>query len=237
MSSCTSVAVWMISTTAPSRTAPRPSYWNSLEERKRSAGRMRLPPPARRYSPISVMACTLETVSCSNSPSRAARSSRSRSKISFPLIMAGALNDGALLFASSAAVLSVLRLVRPVIGKLQVDSEIMLPQHSDDFLQRVAVLAADTHQISLDRSLCFLLRILNQLHDLPRLFDGDALLHGDAALGGSSRRRFHRAVGQPLQRDPALDQLLLEDIVHRLQFVFVSRVQHDRVFLQFDVRL
>ena len=96
---------------------------------------------------------------------RSARSSRSRSKTSFPLTMAGALNDGALVvlfFAFSAAVLSVLRvegllLVRPVIRKLQVDPKVVLPQHCDHFLQRVAVLAADPNQISLDRSLRLLL--------------------------------------------------------------------------------
>ena len=47
---------------------------------------MRLPPPARRYSPISVMEATFETVSCPNCSSMATMSSRSRSKISFPLM-------------------------------------------------------------------------------------------------------------------------------------------------------
>ena len=45
----------------------------------------------------------------------------------------------ALLFSPSAAVVCVpgaedLFLVRPIIRKLQVDSEIMLPQHRDYFL-------------------------------------------------------------------------------------------------------
>ena len=52
---------------------------------------MRLPPPPRRYSPISVMASTPETVSRPNSRSMAARSSRSSSKNSFPLMVAGVL--------------------------------------------------------------------------------------------------------------------------------------------------
>ena len=52
---------------------------------------MRLPPPPRRYSPISVMASTPETVSRPNSRSMAERSSRSISKISFPLMVAGVL--------------------------------------------------------------------------------------------------------------------------------------------------
>lgn len=53
---------------------------------------MRLPPPSRRYSPISVMAETLETVSCPNSASMASRSSCRSSKISFPLMVDGVLN-------------------------------------------------------------------------------------------------------------------------------------------------
>src|ERR1700693_3532303 len=137
---------------------------------------MRLPPPARKYSPISVMACTPETVSCPNSSSSAARSSCSRSKISFPLMRGGALkmdicfhhgdtvsrkNQTLCFLCVSVSPGWILFLVRPVIGKLQVDPEIMPPQHGDDVLQRVAVFAADPHQVSLDRGLRFLLRILN----------------------------------------------------------------------------
>jgi hypothetical protein len=49
-------------------------------------------------------------------------------------------------------------------------------------------------------------------------------------------RRFDRAVGQALQRDAALHQFLLQNVVHRLEFVLVGGVQHDRVFFQFDIR-
>src|ERR1700693_3598508 len=109
---------------------------------------MRLPPPFRRYSPISVITCTSETVSCPNSPSSAARSSCSSSKISFPLMRGGALNDRPPGFSlrpprqfSASSALKVLFLVASVIRKLQVDPEIVSPQQSDDFLKRVAVLA------------------------------------------------------------------------------------------------
>src|ERR1700693_5184927 len=173
---------------------------------------MRLPPPFRRYSPISVITCTSETVSRPNSPSSAARSSCSSSKISFPLMRGGALNP---LCSPVSDVMKILLSIRPVIRKLQVNPKIVSPQQSDDFLQRVAVLAADPHQVALNRGLRFLLRILNQLHNLARLFDGNPLLHRDFALRGSARRRFHSTVSQPLQRDPALDQFLLENIVHR----------------------
>src|ERR1700739_968360 len=104
------------------------------------------------------MALTLETVSCPNSPSGAARSSCSRSKISFPSIMAGALTDQS-------------SLIRSVVGKLQVDPEVVCSQHGNHFLQCIAVFAADPHQISLDRGLCFFLGVLYQFLNLACFFD------------------------------------------------------------------
>src|SRR5271157_3438119 len=156
----------MISTTAPSLMDPWPAEFISLQESSSKAGRRRLPPPARRYSPISVIARTPETVSRPNSRSMAARSSCSRSKTSLALwVTVG--------FKACPSVGSI-------VGKLHVDAEIALLQHGDDFLQRVAVFAADAHQVALNGSLHFLLRVLDDLDNLARLLDGDALLHGDA---------------------------------------------------------
>jgi hypothetical protein len=70
----------------------------------------------------------------------------------------------------------VLKLVGPVIRELQIDAKILLLDHGDNFLQRIAILAADPHYVALDRGLRFFLRILDQLYDLPRLFDRDPLL-------------------------------------------------------------
>ncbi len=53
---------------------------------------MRLPPPSRRYSAISVMVLTLEAASRPNSCSIATRSSRSRSKTSLAVAIASVLN-------------------------------------------------------------------------------------------------------------------------------------------------
>src|SRR5579859_7141410 len=145
---------------------------------------MRLPPPLRKYSPISVMACTPATVSRPNSPSSATRSSRSRSNTSFPLMVAGALNSVCSRWLKSCSICSVVR-------KLQIDPEIVTFQQRNRLLQGVAILAADAHQVSLNGGLRFLLRIFDQLHDLPRFFDGDALLHGHLALGGATRCRLN----------------------------------------------
>ena len=60
-------------------------------ESSSSEGRMRLPPPSRRYSAISVMVLTLEAASRPNSCSIATRSSRSRSKTSLAVAIASVL--------------------------------------------------------------------------------------------------------------------------------------------------
>src|SRR3989442_1039803 len=187
---------------------------------------MRLPPPARRYSPISVMASTFETVSRPNSCSMAAKSSRSNSKTSLPLMMAGELN-----FTVYPL------LVRPVICELHINSEILLLQQGNDFLQSVAIFPAHPDQISLNRRLDFLLRVLDKLHNFAGFLNGNSLLHGDALFGHASRRRLDRSVGEAFQRHSAFHQLLLKYVVHCLQLVFVNRVQDDRVFaFQFDIR-
>src|SRR5690349_10821 len=193
----------MISTTAPRRIAPRPLYPKSLAASSNSAGRMRLPPPSRRYSPISVIAVTLETVSRPNSRSMAERSSRNRSKISFCDMVAGMLN-----FLSPRLTWNPLR---PVIGELHINAKVGATQQGDDFLQRVAVFAAHPHGVSLNRGLHFLLRIFNRLDDLARLLHRNALLHGDLLPHGRPGGRFHDAIVQRLDGHAALDQLRLQD--------------------------
>src|SRR5882672_472591 len=212
---------------------------------------MRLPPPARRYSPISVMTATLETVSRPNSSSIATRSSRSRSKISFPLMAVVALklyspprrqdrrrkikkvNLGNLC-ASAVDPLSI----RPVIRKLHIDSKVVLLHQGDDLLEGIAVLAADPHYVSLDGSLNFLLRFLNYLYDLFCLLNRDPLLHGDLLFRGAAGGRFDWSVGQTFQGHASFNQFLLKDVVDMFQFVLVRGVQDDRVFtFERDARL
>src|SRR5450759_3715522 len=120
-------------------------------------------------------------------------------------------------------------LVAPVIRELQIDAKVLLLDHRDHFLQRIAILAADPHYIALDGGLRFFLRILDQLHDLPRLFDWDPLLQGDLLFYRASGGWLQRTVGQSFQGYAALDQLLLEDVVHRLHLEFIGGVKQDRV--------
>ena len=51
---------------------------------------------------------------------------------------------------SSVPPVVIVSLIRPVVRKLQINSEISRTQQRDDFLQRVAILAADAHEIALD---------------------------------------------------------------------------------------
>src|ERR1700687_1476023 len=141
---------------------------------------MRLPPPLRRYSPISVIASTPETVSRPNSRSMAERSPRSNSKISFPLMAARVLNW--FVPKSEASTAESRILVCSVVRKLRIDAKILPTEERDDFLQRVPIFPAHPYQVSLNRSVHFLLGILDDLHDLARLFDGDALLHRNLLL-------------------------------------------------------
>src|SRR5215469_777703 len=163
---------------------------------------MRLPPPARRYSPISVIARTLEMVSRPNSSSSATRSSRSRSNTSLPLMVAGALKIVLALLTTESrrrngflCTSGVKSSVRSVVYELQIDSEIVPSQQLDHFLQGVAILAADPNQIALDRCLRFFLRVLYQLHNVSRLFNCNPLLQGGPALRGSTGCRFDRSIG------------------------------------------
>src|ERR1044072_6483613 len=70
-------------------------------------------------------------------------------------------------------------LIRAVIRKPHVYVEILLLQKRDDLLKRIAVFARYAHEIAVDRSLHSEFGVLDVLHYVARLFDGDALLKRD----------------------------------------------------------
>src|SRR5690348_15000387 len=96
---------------------------------------MRLPPPSRRYSPISVMTSTLEMASRWNSCSIASRSSRNRSNTSL---------------AAKLALADVVTLIGPVVRKLHIDAEVFALEGRDCLLQRVAIFATYAHGVTLN---------------------------------------------------------------------------------------
>src|SRR4051812_6311959 len=71
--------------------------------------------------------------------------------------------------------LSILRgigyglLIRPVIGELHVDAEVVSAQERNDLLQRVAILGGNADEIALDGSLRFLLAVLDGFDDIAGL--------------------------------------------------------------------
>ena len=129
-------------------------------ESSSSEGRMRLPPPSRRYSAISVMVLTPEAASRPNSCSIATRSSRSRSKTSLAVAIASVLkalrfsvlSQCSLPLTCKCARIAV-RSIGAVVGELQIHAQIFAAQQGDDRLQLVAVLARYSDSIALDAGL------------------------------------------------------------------------------------
>src|ERR1700728_3341739 len=111
-------------------------------ESSSSEGRILLPPPSRRYSAISVMVLTLDAASRPSSCSTATKSSRSSSKTSLAVAMVSVLK--VLRFYSIRCEkrdLPEVRSICAVIRELKFEAEILGPQHRDNRLQLVAVLA------------------------------------------------------------------------------------------------
>src|SRR6516165_4081034 len=124
-------------------------------------GRIRLPPPSRRYSAISVMVLTLDAASRPSSCSMATRSSRSRSNTSLAVAIASVLKSFRFpRFSGSGLLQGSCResamLISPVVGELQIDAQVLAAQQRNDGLQIVPVLAGYSHSIALDAGLYLL---------------------------------------------------------------------------------
>ena len=82
----------------------------------------------------------------------------------------------------------------PVVAELQRDAEIVVAQRLHRLLQVVLRRRADAHLIGLDRRLDLLqLLVLDELDDLARRLDRDALLNRDDAPDRAAGRRLARA--------------------------------------------
>ena len=109
-----------------------------------------------------------------------------------------------------------------IVRELNVDPEIGLTNQGDDLLQAVAVFAGDADDLSVDGGLYLLLGILDELDDLTRLFNGDALLELDLLADGGAGGGLDFAVFKGLERDIALDELGLEDVDDGFELVLVG---------------
>src|ERR1035437_6252837 len=219
---------------------------------------MRLPPPLRRYSAISVMVLTPEAASRPSSCSMATRSSRSSSKTSFAVAIASvlkALRSLCLILPCGCRSLLVEPLerlptagafrgphrkwsIRAVVGELQFQPHLPAAQQRDDGLQLVPVLAGYSDCIALDADLRLLFCFLDQADNFFGLFDGNALLKADLLADALAQGGLQLAVGQVLERDAPLDQLLAEDILDRFQMILAVGCQLDGVVaFQRDLRV
>src|SRR5947207_14275525 len=99
-------------------------------------------------------------------------------------------------------------LKRAVIGELQFEAEIGCAEQLDNFLKQVAALAADAHEITLNRSLDFDLTVLDLLHNLSTLFDRYTGLNRNLLPRGSASGRSDGAIRKVFERNPALGRLL-----------------------------
>src|SRR5881628_600555 len=130
-------------------------------------------------------------------------------------------------------------LKRAVVGELQLQAEIGCAEQLDNFLKQVAALAADAHEVTLNRSLDFDLAVLDLLHNLSTLFDRYTGLNRNLLPRGSAGGRSDGAIRKVFERNLALGELLLQDIDDSLDFEIIDALNDDFLVLlvQFDLRL
>src|SRR5215510_9660014 len=100
----------------------------------------------------------------------------------------------------------------PVVAELKRDAEVVLAQRAHRGLQFVFRRRAHAHLIGLNRRLHLLqLLVLDELDDLARGFDRDALLDRNHATDGAASRRLRLRRLEILDGDAAPDQPGLDD--------------------------
>src|SRR5262245_49217939 len=105
----------------------------------------------------------------------------------------------------------------PVIAELERHAEIVLAQHADGLLEVVLREGRDADLIGLNRGLNLSeLSILDELDDVARGFDRNALLNGHDSPDLAARRRFARAGLEILDRHAAPNQARLHDLPDRV---------------------
>src|ERR1051326_783025 len=121
-----------------------------------------------------------------------------------------------------------------VVGELQRDPEVALAHQRDRLLQLVLVTAGDAHLIALDRRLHFQLGVLDLLHDRLRLLGFDPLHDLDVLPHRAARGLLDLAVVERLERDVALDELRLQDVLDAAQLSLVVGDEDDLVGGELD---
>src|SRR5262249_33586177 len=122
--------------------------------------------------------------------------------------------------------------LRPRVGELHLDAQVLLTEQPDDRLEVVPGLAEHAHLTLPDLGLDLERRLLDQAADLLRLLSRGALLDVDALAIGAARGRLPLRVDERVERHATAVELRLEHVEDLLQDVVVVGVDGDRVLLQ-----
>src|SRR5262249_17949019 len=117
------------------------------------------------------------------------------------------------------------------VRQLDRDAEVALPQRVDHGLEIVLLLACDPDLIALDRRLDLELPILDELHDLARLLDRDALLEIDALLRGAGRSGLDLPPPERLERDLTARELVAQDVGEGAELELVGSEEMEHLVL------
>src|SRR5262249_19135098 len=104
---------------------------------------------------------------------------------------------------------------------------------------QVPALAADPHEITLNRRLNLDLAVLDLLHDLSAFFDGYAGLNRNLLPRCSAGGRRDRSIRKVFQRNFTFVELLLKNIDNSLELEIIDAL-NDKLFvllIKLDLRL
>src|ERR1700694_1986527 len=90
-------------------------------------------------------------------------------------------------------------LVRTIVSKLHVNAEVLVLQLRYYFLQRIAITPAHANDITLNGSLHFDLRILDELYNFFGFFLGNTLLNLGTLPQTAARCRLRLAIVESLE--------------------------------------
>ena len=123
------------------------------------------------------------------------------------------------------------RLVGTVIRELELDAEVRLAEKLDHFLEQVATLSADAHQVALDGSLNSDLAVLDGPDDIFALLDSKSGLNGDFLPDGGASSRLDWIVDEVPERDLSLHELLLQHVNNSLELEIIGAGDDDLLVL------
>src|SRR5690606_26138468 len=124
------------------------------------------------------------------------------------------------------------------VDELELDIEALCrAQDLNRSLKVIPLLPAHAQRVFLDRGLHLELRVLDDLHHLPRLLRLDPFLDGHREAGRAARTGLGILALEVLQAHLATNELLLEDAERGAGAFLGAREDHDRVLVALDGRV